>query len=197
MAYLNGKEIYFTAGAAGITSIDSEPREKSGNPVSSEGVYKRLNWETVYETVLSESTSSFRKKFDSSYSRVYVRFDMDADTSGFAEDGRVNGSVFQGEIEQYVFSDQGAWLLRNAESKILSVELEMKGNYCCTDLKFYSTASNDMTSYYLISGAGNRVMTNLGKRLTGNAIDGVSVNFTVQGYPIPAGTRITVLGIRK
>lgn len=202
MAYLNGNEILFTAGAAGIVNIDDTPTENSTNPVSSGGVYNAVSgidkWETIDDTTLEESVGYYLKRFGKKYRKIQIRMEITADTTDFAKAGRLNGLAYQGDDTTYIFQDQGDWLPRDGMTKIVLINIGMKGKYCCSEVLNYSAGSVDMASRYLaLAGSVWHRDSTMGVALSDDSLDGIKITFINNEYPIPAGTRIIVMGVES
>lgn len=202
MAYLNGNEILFTAGAAGIVNIDDTPTENSTNPVTSGGVYNAVSgidkWDTIDDITLEESVGYYLKQFGKKYRKIQIRMEITADTTDFTKSGRLNGLAYQGGTTTYIFQDQGDWLPRDGLAKIILINIGMKGKYCCSEVLNYSAGSIDVASRYLaVAGSVWHRDSNMGVALSEDSLDGIKITFLNNEYPIPAGTRIIVMGVES
>ena len=152
------------------------------------------DWEDISDEMVSAQTGSYAKELGGNYKELGVWITISGDTSGNAAAGKIDLSVSAQTGKTVVFRDPAAWLPASEQTKRIFYRIQMCGSTAVGERLF--SQDEPECGISPASAESQTISKTLGVDIGRAYTDAIALNFTEDAYPLPAGSRITVRGIR-
>lgn len=178
---------------------------------SVEEIKRETQWETIADTTVTQSVSQYNITTGGNYKKLFIRIEMTEDTSGATEQGRVQLAFGS----QTVWSDGSAWIGKTksgsatvngtSNPKVILFDIDIAENYTMIRARgtwhnisvvaagtFSNPIQNEQGLGYGWKDWGTTSIA-LNSGVTTNKI---TLYFPAEAYPLFAGSRVIIKGVR-
>ena len=178
---------------------------------SVEEIKRETRWETIADTIISETVGTYTIRTNGNYKKLFIRIEMTEDTSEAAETGRIQ-LAFGG---QTVWSDGSGWIGKTksgstivngtSNPKLILFDIDVAENY--TMIRARGTWNNTTMDFaekyaniiYNSNGFGIGYLdwgTTSAFLKSGTATNTITLYFRSTAYPLFAGSKVIVKGVK-